>query len=206
VISKHRYEGRPDEPFPIFARRVVAETQALLTEKRTKVIILGGGDEMANVLSEGFSHISFDALYSVENLRVPATEQEIIDTALPIIERSARAREARTIRTLQSRPNRNASGVVAVGDIVRALRRRKVEALVVNENSRTEFLVRHFPQRHRSPGGDRNNTLPMELKEELVSLAVLADTDVVFVSENIAKDRRNCSVWVLPALEPPRHL
>ena len=187
--SQRRYENRADERIEAFARTVAEETHRELVEAGIEMLVLLGDEVITPVLKGSFHQTVLDRIVGSMEFDVRATEQQIVDATLPLVEEAERARETAAVHAVKDGVGAGGQGVAGPEDTLTALQTGQVMTLVMNSDFAgpgwADFTFPVYgvgePPAEHPAGGDPANLVPIALEEELVRLAIQIDAEIEIV-------------------------
>jgi hypothetical protein len=212
--SQRRFQARADERVSAFAQDIAEEVRKALEESGTKVLVLAGDEVMTSALDEQFHQDVKDRIAGTVRLDIRASEQEIVEATMPLVEAFEREQESEAVRLLHE--NRGSGGLAALGsdEVLAALQAGQVMTLVMTDDfskpgwadySMHLFGAGKKPKRHPG-GGDAKQMVPVQLEEEVVRLALQTGADIEIVQAVVPMEAMNDEDMEIPdaGSEPPR--
>ena len=187
--SQRRYQARAGERIEAFAKDVAEETQRTLDDLEIDMLIVAGDEVIVPVLNDAFHQTVRDRIIDTIRLDIRATEQEILDASLPIVEKAKREREKELVAQLEDQVGAGAKGVAGGEGTLEALQAGQVQTLIVadtyEETGWADFTlplygIGHVPEEHPA-GGDVSALVPVAIQEEFIRLALQQDAGIEII-------------------------
>lgn len=187
--SQKRFQARQEERVSHFAKAVAEETRKLLDETHIKMLVLSAGEVFGSALHEEFHQTVKERIVGEIHLDMQASESEIVEAALPVVEQAERNQEADAMRTLEDALGSGNQGAGGVDDVLLALESGQVMTLLMAEdfeaNGWADYGLNLYgpgeiPGEHPA-GGDREALVSIDLAEEFVRLALSTSATVEIV-------------------------
>ena len=188
------FQARQEERVSHFARAVAEETRKLLDEARIKMLVLSVGEVFGSALHEEFHQTVKEKIAGEIHLNMQASESEIVEAALPVVEQAERNLEADAIRTLEDALGAGNQGAGGVDDVLMALASGQVMTLLMAEDFEANgwadydlnlYGAGEIPSEHPA-AGDRDALVKIDLAEEFVRLALSTSAAVEIVTSGEA--------------------
>jgi hypothetical protein len=212
--SQRRFQARADERVSNFAQDIATEVQKALDESGVDILILAGDEVMTSALDEQFHQSVKDKIAGTLRIDIRASEQEVIEATLPLVEQFEREQEAEAVRLLHE--NRGTGGLAALGpeEVLAALQAGQVMTLVMSDDFQKEgwadysmpvFGAGKAPKRHPA-GGDAKQMIPVQLEEEIVRLALQTGAEIEIIQSVVPMAEMNGEDMEIPEAgsAPPR--
>lgn len=187
--SQRRFEARQEERVSHFAKAVAEDTRKVLDEGHIKTLVLSVGEVFGAALQEEFHQTVKQRIVGEIHLDIQATESEVVEAALPVVEQAERNRKADAIGTLEDALGAGNQGAGGVDDVLLALESGQVMTLLMADdfeaNGWADFDLNMYgpgeiPREHPA-GGDRSALVNVDLAEEFVRLALSTGATVEIV-------------------------
>ena len=187
--SQRRYQNRAQNRIDEFVKETALAAADIVTNNGIETVIVAGDEVFTSALEAGMPNALRERIKATIRLDVRATDKEIVDATLPIVEQLERDTELRVAKALADAvgaDNRGAGGAVRV---LNALQASQVATLVMNEDYEEDgwadftmgmYGVGPVPTTHPA-GGDVANLVDIDFDEELLRLAVLTDAEIEIV-------------------------
>jgi peptide subunit release factor 1 (eRF1) len=194
--SQRRYQARADEKLEAFARDVAEETRVELERYGIDMLVLAGAEEMLVALERELASAIRDRIIGTVPLEMRSTEREMIDAAAPLVAQAEREHEREAVQAVSDGIGASTNGAAGASDVLTALQAGQVMTLVMNDDFRGEgwadftmpaYGVGDLPTSHPL-GGEVANIVSVELRDELVRLALLSGAEVEIVHTDIPPD------------------
>jgi peptide subunit release factor 1 (eRF1) len=197
-LSQRRYQSRADERVAAFARVVADETQRRMEEFGVEQLIVAGAEVMTSALDAAFSPWAKERIVAVIRLEMTASEQEMIEATLPLVEEAERAREMETVRAIADAVGAAERGAAGAAGVLSALQNGQVATLAMNDDfggegwadyGRETYGVGPVPETHPL-GGDIADLISVDLFEEFTRLALRggAEIEIIHSAVPVADD------------------
>lgn len=194
--SQRRYQSRADEKVEAFARDIAEETRKELDQHDIEMLVLAGPDEMRVALENELPEAVKDLVVGSLHMDMRATDRDIIEEAQPVVEKAERKHERQAVQNVSDGVGASTSGVGGASDVLTALQAGQVMTLVMNDDFQGQgwadftmpaYGVGDLPTSHPL-GGDVKNIVEVDLREELVRLAVQSGAEVEIVHTDVPDD------------------
>lgn len=191
--SQRRFQARADERVDAFARDIAEETRTWLDRLGVDSLILAGAEVMTSALEDAFHQTVKDRLVETMRLETWSSESEVIEATLPILAESERKREEDAVRNLRDHVGAKTRGAAGVADTLRALQNGQVSDLIMLDTFEAEgwadytmhvFGVGNRPTQH-PVGGDVADIVDVDLRDEMVRLALHTDAAVEIIHSDV---------------------
>lgn len=192
-LNQKRYRRRAEERMEAFARDTIAETEKALRETGVDVLILAGNEVMISIvrneMPDGLTGITVDHI----RMEPTAAPHEKVDMTLPIAEAAERQREFESVERLKNAIGAGEFGVSGASEVLRALQNGQADALIMNDTFAGDgwadyemhvFGVGATPLEHPI-GGDTSKITEVELRDELVRLALNTGAEVDIIHSGV---------------------
>lgn len=216
--SQRRFQMRADERVDAFLREIAQETEHLLQENQIESIVLAGNEQITSALEEELSQQLQQRLVGSTRLDIRASEQELLEAVLPIVEEAERQREHDTIDRVLNGAGPGGGAVTGPDETLTALQAGQVMKLVINDDLELDgwadyslplYGVGPVPRQHPA-GGDSSTLTSVPLQDELVRLAVQTGAEIEIVRTNPPvqpdEDVNDMEVGSLPQTDRARKL
>lgn len=187
--SQRRYQTRADERVEAFARDIADETRKVLDAFWIRMLIVAGNEVITSPLDDAFHQTVKDRIVDTIRIESRATDAEIIEATLPIIERAEREREATLVRQLIEAAGAGGKGAAGGEATLEALQAGQVQALLMADTyqepgwadfSLPLYGIGHVPKEHPA-GGNVAAIVPIAIEEEFIRLALQQDAAVQII-------------------------
>ncbi len=187
--SQRRYQQRADERIEAFARTVADETQRAMDEAGVETLVLAGDEQIATTLTDAFHQTVKERIAGSVRLDVRASEREVIEATLPLVEQAERARETAAVVAVREGAGPGGKAVTGAVDTLTALQTGQAMTLVMNDDFTAPgwadytfpvYGAGEVPGEHPA-GGDVAKIVPIALEEEAVRLALQAGAEIEIV-------------------------
>lgn len=194
--SQRRYQARANEKLDAFARDVAEETHKELDRHGIGMLVLAGAEEMRVALERELPDTVKERIVGTVNLDIRASETDIVDAAATEIERAERENERQAVQSVSDGVGSGTDGAGGPSDVLTALQSGQVMTLVMNDDFEgkgwADFAMPAFgagdlPTSHPL-GGDVKDLVEIDLREELVRLAVQSGAEVEIVHTGVSDD------------------
>jgi hypothetical protein len=210
-LSQRRLQSRAEERVAAFARRIADEVASTLETAEIQMLVVAGDEVMTSALAAAFPQSVSDRIIATIRLDIRASEQEVIEATLPLVEAVERDQELDAARavTAELATNQAAAGAPAV---LRALQTGQVATLVVVEDfaaegwadfAREVYGVGPIPKEHPL-AGDMTDIVPVALEEALIRLAVRTGADIQIIESGVPVDETGAEPIPPQGNPPPR--
>jgi hypothetical protein len=197
-ISQKRYQARADERVAAFAGIVADETQRRLDEEGVEQLTVAGNEVMTSALDAAFSPQLKEKIVAVIRLDITASEQDVIDATLPLVEDAERAREQETVQAIADAVGADDRGAAGAAGVLRALQNHQVTELAMNDDfnadgwadyGRDTYGLGPIPETHPL-GGDIADLVAVDLFEAFTRLALRggAEIEIIHSAVPVADD------------------
>lgn len=187
--TRSRNDGRSQEHADAFARTVVEEVRLLMDRERIGVLVLAGDERATTLLTDTLHQSVRDRIVGSVRLDIRASERDIVEATLPLVEQAEREREAAAVGSLENGAGPGGGAVVGIEETLTALQAGQVLTLIMNDDFAAkgwaDFALPLYgagdaPAEHPA-AGDPRVIVPVGLEEELVRLAILSDAAIEIV-------------------------
>lgn len=191
--SQRRYQMRAQERVEAFADDVAEETRKALDRLGVDMVIVAGNEVMTSALHSAFHETVQDCVVETIHMDMTASESDILEATLPIVTRVEREREEVYVQRLEDAIGMDARGAKGQADTLRALQNGQVDVLLMADTfegdgwadySMHAFGVGDVPTQHPL-GGDASALAHIDLREEMVRLAVMTDAEVDIIHSDV---------------------
>ena len=189
ALNQARYQRRVDERVNGFARHVADETLRAMQDEEVDMLIVAGNEVMTSALANEFHHTVQEAIIDTIRLDMTASEQEVLDATLPIVERAERDRELEKVEDIAGRVAANGRGKAGADAVLRALQAGQASGIAMVDDFAQEgwadfgldlYGTGPVPAKHPA-GGDVANLVPVQLADEMIRLAVQTSARIEIV-------------------------
>jgi hypothetical protein len=180
ALNQARYQRRVEERINAFARHVADETLQALQAEEVDTLIVAGNEVMTTALANEFHHTVQETIVDTIRLDITASEQEVLDATLPIVERAERERELAKVEEIAGRVAANGRGKAGADAVLRALQVGQASGIAMvddfAEAGWADFGLDLYgtgpvPGKHPA-GGDVAARVPVQLGDEMIRRAV----------------------------------
>ncbi|MGZ3499329.1 MAG: hypothetical protein ACXWNK_02690 [Vulcanimicrobiaceae bacterium] len=186
--TEHRLAARHGELLEHLVRTVAAETERLMTESSTALLIIEAEDETRGLLEHAIDERQFLRDRLIGTIGYHEQEPELINSARPLLDKAARTREAGAVANVRELLGAQRA-VAGAEPVVSAFNERKIDTLVINDEFHADGWADYVlglygagpPPKEHPAGGNVANIVPVALEDEAIRLAILSDADIVFV-------------------------
>jgi len=196
AFNQRRYQNRADERVEAFARDICDQTSRALHDAGVDILVLAGSTVMMSAVEKEMSADLSSKLVDRIRTETPLDEHAKINLTLPVADRAERDAEAAVVSKLADRIGTDGRGATGVADTLRALQNGQVDELVMLDTFRepgwadysmSVFGVGEIPAEHPI-GGDIANVHAIELRNEMIRLALGSKAKVDIVHSEVAAD------------------
>lgn len=193
--SQRRYQARADERIAHFARFVAEETRRALDEHQVDMLVVAGGEVITSALEPEFHQTVKKRIIATIPLDIRASEHEIIEATMPLVEAAEHEREHTAVRRLTDAIGQGDLGVKGLDAVLLALQEGRVALLLMTRDfdavgwadyQLNVFGVGPVPSAHPA-GGNLSDIVAVNLPQELVRLTIVTGAE----GEIIARDGVN---------------
>jgi hypothetical protein len=194
--SQRRYQARASERIEAFAHDVAEETTKELDISGVKMLVLAAAEVMRVALENELPEAVRDLVIGTIHLDMRATDDEMIEAAWPVVEKTEREHERQAVQSVSDGVGASTNGAGGASDVLTALQAGQVMTLVMNDDfegtgwadfTMPAYGVGDLPTSHPL-GGDVKNIVEVDLREELVRLAVQSGAEVEIVHTGVPDD------------------
>lgn len=191
--SQQRFQARADERVEAFARDISNEVQKAIDESGAEVLVLAGDEVIMSVLEAEFHESVSERIVDKIRLDIGTPEHELIERTMPIAASAERKRERDAVDRLSDAIGAETYGAGGAHPVLEALQAGQVETLLMNADfegtgwadfSLPAYGVGDLPTTHPY-GGDVSDLSTIDLRDEMVRLAVLTDAEIEIVHTDI---------------------
>jgi hypothetical protein len=188
--SQRRFQARADERVAAFARGVAEETQRALEETAAEMLIIAGDEVITSALDEAFHQTVKERIIGTVRLDAKASEADIVESTREMVEQVERTQEMAAVQAVLDGIGAGTYGSGGIDDVLTALQAGQVETLVVADdfsaNGWADYGLPLYgsgfvPSQHPA-GGDVADLQPVDLREEMIRLALATGARVEIVS------------------------
>jgi len=185
--SQKRYQRRRANEMLLYARDVAEAVTRIADEEGLARIVLLGAQEATDRIAEELPERLREGVVGRKGIDRRADQDELVDTALAMIEAQARLDQESLWERIRGEALRDGLAALGPGPVLAAAQQGRVETLVVTREARVggmrcrdcETLAYAKPQ--QCPACKSNSVFAVDLLNELVELAALSSADVQFV-------------------------
>lgn len=197
--SQRRFQNRADERVEAFARDVAEETRKEVDNLGVESIVIAGDEVITSVLEESLHESVRDKVVGNLRLDIRALDHEIVEATLPLAEKAERARENEAVQRVSDGIGAGTYGAGGASDVLTALQAGQVETLVMVDDFEAQgwadfdmpaYGAGDLPTTHPL-GGDTANIVAVDLREEMIRLAIQMDADVEIVHTDVPDDEED---------------
>jgi hypothetical protein len=187
--SQRRYQARADERIEAFARDVADETRNVLDRFGIRMLVVAGDEVITSPLNDAFHQTVKDRIVAAIPMDIRATQQEMLDATMPLVEQAEREREAELVQQLSDAVGAGGKGAAGGEATLEALQAGQVQTLVIADTyeepgwadfSMPLYGIGHVPREHPA-GGDVSAIVPISVEEEFIRLALQQDAEVEII-------------------------
>lgn len=210
--SQRRYQARADERIEAFARDVAEETRKAMDEGRIDSLVIAG-DEVITSALDGELHESVkERVIGTIHLSINSSDSDLVEATMPVALKAERNRELEAVQRASDGIGAGTFGAGGASDVLTALQAGQVQTLVMNDDFEgtgwADFTMPVYgagdlPTSHPL-GGEVSNLVPLDLREEIVRLAVQTGAEVEIVHTAIPDDAEEIDEIPEPGEGPPR--
>lgn len=196
ALNQARYQRRVDERINAFARHVADETLQALHAEDVDMLIVAGNEVMTSALASEFHHTVQEAIVDTIRLDMTASEQEVLDATLPIVEGAERERELAKVERIENAVGAGGRGKAGTTDVLRALQMGQASGIAMVDDFAEEgwadfkrdlYDAGPVPETHPM-GGDVADLVPVQLGDEMIRLAVQTSARIEIVKTAVDND------------------
>lgn len=192
-FSQLRFQNSVNERIEGFAKDVAERTRAALEERGIEMLVLAGNETILGPLRRALHETVAVKVIGEIPLDIRSSEREIIDAALPLIAAADRERERAAVQLVQDNLGTGELAVAGSEDVLTALQAGQVRTLVMTDDFVAEGWADYSlpvwgagqPPRQHPAGGDDDQLISVELREELVRLALQTSADIEIVDTRV---------------------
>lgn len=196
--SQKRYQRRADERVEAFARDTMDEVDKALRDTGVDVLIMAGSEVMMSALNNAMPDRLKEIVYRTVRMESVVTPEQKIEQTLPVAEEAEREREQATVDQLKNAIGQGNIGAAGASEVIRKLQNGQVETLVICDTFEGDgwadyemhvYGTDNLPTVHPA-GGDVANLVTVDLRNELVRLALSsgAQVDIIHSSMPVEDD------------------
>ena len=188
-ISQQNYQARANERIAATARVVAAEVESALADAEVRHLVVAGVDETISALTAAASDRLKQMTDATIRLDLTASETEIVEATMPIVEQAEREREAATVAALRDALGSGSRGLAGADLTLRAFRQGGAATLVVVDDfaaagwadfSMAMSGVGAIPAEHPL-GGDHGAIVAVQLEDEFIRMAIATGAAIEIV-------------------------
>ena len=197
-LNQSRYQRRADERMEAFARDTLDQVETTLAETGVDLLIMAGNEVMTSVVHNTMLEQLKEVLVDTIRMEPTVTPREKIELTIEIAERAERNREQQAVDRLKNAIGEGGLGVAGEHDTIRKLQNGQVEMLVMCDSYEGTgwadydmhlYGVGDVPAEHPA-GGDVNRLIAVDLREELIHLALATSADVDIIHSSVAVEEQ----------------
>lgn len=196
--SQKRYQRRADERVEAFARDTMGEVDNALRDTGVDVLIMAGSEVMMSALNHAMPDRLKDIVFDTVRMESVVTPQEKIEQTIPVAESAEREREQASVDRLKNAIGQGQLGTAGPNEVIRKLQNGQVDTLVMCDTFEGDgwadyemhiYGAGNLPTSHPA-GGDVTKLVPVDLRDELVRLALSsgAEVDIIHSSTPVEDD------------------
>lgn len=187
--SQRRFQERAQNRIDQFVKDAAAEAESLIAQYGIDMVIVAGDEVFVSALKAGIGQKLLDAIVAHVNLDIRATDQQILDATMPIIDQAERDRELADARKLASEIGEADKGAGDIIPVLKALVAGQASDLIFNEDFQAvgwaDFSLDLYgpgevPAEHPA-GGDAASLVAIDLDEEMVRLALRGGAEIEII-------------------------
>jgi peptide subunit release factor 1 (eRF1) len=191
--SQRRFQARADERVEAFARDISDEVQKAIDDSGADALVLAGDEVIMSVLETEFHETVSERIVDKIRLDNNTPEHELIERTMPIAVRAERKRERDAADRLSEAIGADTFGAGGTHRVLEALQAGQVETLLMNADFEAQgwadytlpaYGAGDLPTTHPF-GGDVTDLAAVDLRDEMVRLAVLTDAEIEIVHTDI---------------------
>jgi len=176
-----------------FAKDVAEETRKQVERLGVDALILAGNETFLPILRDAFHESIQQRIVDTLNLDLTTNDSELIEATQPVMERVEKEREQAVVQRLRDAIGMGARGAGGQADTLRALQNGQVDTLLLVDTFEGKgwadhdmhvFGVGNHPTQHPA-GGDVSSIVDVDLREEMVRLALMTDADVEIIHSGV---------------------
>lgn len=184
--SQKRFQKRADERVEAFARDTLEAVEKSIRDTGVETLILAGNEVMMSALQNEMPNSLQEIVTDPIRMESVVTPSEKIEQTVEIAEEAERQREDRSVERVEAGVGAGTYGVAGVNDVIQALQNGQVEKLVMLDTFDGDgwadydmyvFGADNLPTEHPY-GGEVTNLVAVDLKDELVRLAISTGANV----------------------------
>lgn len=196
--SQKRYQRRADERVEAFARDTMGEVDKALRDTGVDVLIMAGSEVMMSALNSAMPDRLSDIVFETVRMESVVTPQEKIEQTIPVAESAERKREQASVDRLKNAIGQGNMGSAGAAETIRKLQNGQVDTLVMCDTFAGDgwadyemhmYGAGNLPTNHPA-GGNVTKLVPVDLRDELVRLALSsgAEVDIIHSAEPVDSD------------------
>jgi peptide subunit release factor 1 (eRF1) len=197
--SQRRLQQRADERILALARDLSDATEHFLERRGIDMLILAGDEPVTSALNEVMSEHLQARIIETVRLDERATEQQIVETTLPIIERAEHEREAAAVDRVGELVGGGKGVASGSQAVLEALVNGQVSELIMVDDYHEDGWADFENNRHgvadsRDVFGHADeefDLVPIALEEEMVRLALLTSAEIDIISSAVPVEYDN---------------
>ncbi|MGI9252150.1 MAG: Vms1/Ankzf1 family peptidyl-tRNA hydrolase [Thermomicrobiales bacterium] len=187
--SQRRYQERAQNRIDSFVKDAAIEAEQILTDFGIDIAIVGGDEVFVSALNAGIGPKLKAAIAAKLDIEMKATDKQIIDMTMPIVEQIERDRELADAKKLAGEIGESDKGAGDIIPVLKALVAGQVSDLIFNEDFQAvgwaDFTLDLYgpgdvPAEHPI-GGDVADLVAIDLDEEMVRLALRGGAEIEII-------------------------
>jgi hypothetical protein len=191
--SNRRYQDRADERVDAFAREIAEQVHRVMTESGVERLVVAADEPISTALADAFPESVKSCLIETIHLSADADEEAVVEQTLPVIDQDERKREGDAVENVRDNHGPGGTSVIGAEDTLTALQGGQVMNLVLNDDFSgwgwADFVQEVYgvgePPKEHPYGGDPENIVPVDLKEQFIRLAFENDATVQAVKTDV---------------------
>jgi len=178
--SQRRFQSRADERVDAFARGIAVETQSALDDLDVGMLVIAGDEVITSALDAMFHQSVKERTVGTLRLDIDTSERDLVLAAQPLIDQTERQREADAVQAVLDGIGMESLGAGGAAPVLLALLAGQVSTLVLNDDFAAAGWADYgfplagageIPSEHPA-AGDVANIIPIDLREEMIRLAL----------------------------------
>jgi hypothetical protein len=187
--SQRRFQERAQNRIDAFVKGAAEEAEALMEANGIDLAVIAGDEVFTSALSAGMGSKLQSSIITEIRLDIRASDQEIMDATMSIVEQTERDRELADVERLTGEIGQSDLGAGGVIAVLKALAAGQVSDLILNEDFQAtgwaDFTLDMYgsgdiPAEHPA-GGDPVNLVPVDLDEQMIRLALRSGAEIEIV-------------------------
>ena len=194
--SQRRLQARAGERVAAFARTIADEVERTLDDAGIDMLVIAGDPVITSALADALTPSVEERIIGAVTLDIQASEQEMIDATLPLVEQVERDHELAAARAVAGAVSANGNGAAGAQAVLATLQTGQVETLVLVDDFSAEgwadyqmdvYGVGPIPETHPI-GGETAHLTPVALDEELIRLALRTGAEIEIIHSSVPFD------------------